>query len=203
MVSDTGNTIAPIRTGRHEPNMASSNAISSMKPISAAQPAFRSAASMKLAGRYPWVSMAMPFRPGAMSAIAASTSLVTFSVSTPGNFSMTRNRLGCPFETALPISGWWSSITLATSPSRSLPESWTGTAASCCGVDIGEMCWTDRRWLADSKKPPVPGVDASTKVSGETHSALPAVSMSWVSVTCSARSFFGSTWTWSCRSRWP
>ncbi len=51
--------------------------------------------------------------------------------------------------------------------------------------------------------PPVPGVDASTNVSGETHSALPAVSMSWVSVTCSARSFFGSTWTWSCRSRWP
>ncbi len=53
MVSDTGSTIAPIRAGRHEPNMASSNAISSMKPISATQPAFRSAASTKLAGRYP------------------------------------------------------------------------------------------------------------------------------------------------------
>ena len=47
------------------------------------------------------------------------------------------------------------------------------------------MCWTDpgAGWPT-SKKPPVPGVDASTKVSGETHSALPAVSMSWVSVTC-------------------
>ncbi len=106
MVSETGSTIAPISAARHEPNRASSNAISSMKPISATQPAFRSAASTKLAGRYPWVSTAMPFRPGAMSAIAASTSLVTFSVSVPGNFSMTRNRLGGPFETASPISGW-------------------------------------------------------------------------------------------------
>src|SRR5215472_7042843 len=183
MVSETGSTIAPVSAARHEPNMASISAISSMKPISAAQPTFLSAASTKPAGRYPWVSTVMPFRFGTMSAIAASTSLVTFSVSTPGNFSMTRNRLGCPFETASPISGWWSSITLATSPSRSLPASWTGTAASCRGVEIGEMCWTAMRWLADSKKPPVPGVDASTNVSGDTHSALPVVSITCVSDT--------------------
>ena len=57
------------------------------------------------------------------------------------------------------------------------------------------MCWMERRWLGDSTKPPVPGVDASTNVSGDTHSALPAVLITWVSVTCWAWSRCGSTWT--------
>ena len=95
-------------------------------------------------------------------------------------------------------------MTFATSASRSQAfELSTGTAESCRGVDMGEMCWTARRWLADSKNPPVPGVEASTNVSGDTHSALPAVSITCVSETWSARSRFGSTCTWSCRSRWP
>ena len=46
------------------------------------------------------------------------------------------------------------------------------------------MCWIARRWLGDSTNPPVPGVDAATNVSGDTHSALPAVLITWVSVTC-------------------
>ncbi len=128
-----------------------------------------------------------------MSAMAASRLRVTSRVLAPGNFSITRKRLGLPSTRASPIRGWWSSITSATSPSRSAGLSCTGTAASCCGVEIGEMCWMARRWFVPSTNPPVPGVDASTKVSGETHSELPAVSMTWVSVTFCARSLAGST----------
>ncbi len=59
------------------------------------------------------------------------------------------------------------------------------------------------RWFAVSKNPPVPGVDASRKVRGDAHRALPVVSiMSW-SDSPSLLSRFGSTCTWSCRSRWP
>ena len=65
------------------------------------------------------------------------------------------------------------------------------------------MCWIPSRWFGVSMKPPVPGVDASRKLSGETHSALPVVSMTWPRVTPFARSWRGSTWTWSCCSRWP
>ena len=43
-----------------------------------------------------------------------------------------------------------------------------------------EMCWMPSRWFGVSMKPPVPGVEASRKVSGETHSALPVVSMTWI-----------------------
>jgi hypothetical protein len=68
---------------------------------------------------------------------------------------------------------------------------------------MGETCCTPIRWLGVSTKPPVPGVDASTKLSGETHRALPVVSISWVRVTLAACSRAGSTCTCNCRSRWP
>ena len=51
--------------------------------------------------------------------------------------------------------------------------------------------------------PPVPGVDASTNVRGDTHRALPAVLITSSSVTCCERSRSGSTWTCSCRSCCP
>ena len=50
-----------------------------------------------------------------------------------------------------------------------------------------------RRWFADSMNPPVPGVEASTNVNGDTQSALPVVSMTWVRLTLSCRSRAGST----------
>ena len=59
------------------------------------------------------------------------------------------------------------------------------------------------RWLGVSMKPAVPGVEASTKLSGDTQSALPVLSMTWLSETPSRLSLSGSTCTWSCRSRWP
>ena len=102
--SATGTTTMPINAVRHEANTASARA-SSARPMSAAQPMFLSAVSTKVAGRYSRVSTVMPFRPGAMSAIACSMSLVTWSVSAPGNFSITRRRLGAEPATASPIRG--------------------------------------------------------------------------------------------------
>ena len=53
------------------------------------------------------------------------------------------------------------------------------TRASSSAVLIGERCCTPSRWLFWSMNPPVPGVDASRKVSGDAHSALPVVLMTW------------------------
>ena len=140
-----------------------------------------------------------------MAAIAASTSRVTSAVLASGNRSTTSIRLGAPSTLASPISGWWSSRTLATSPIRSgvLCSPSTATSASWSDVVMGWMCCTPNRWLGVSTNPPVPGVDASTKLSGDTQSALPVDSISSVRVTSFERSRSGSTWTCSCRSRKP
>ena len=79
----------------------------------------------------------------------------------------------------------------------------TVTRPSDSGVVIGEMCWMPMRWLAVSMKPPVPGVEASRKVSGDTQRALPAVSITCRSETFLALSRFGSTCTCSCLARSP
>ena len=59
----------------------------------------------------------------------------------------------------------------------------SGPAPGRSGVAIGRTCRTPSRWFGVSMNPPVPGVDASRKLSGETHSALPVVSMTCSSVT--------------------
>jgi hypothetical protein len=51
--------------------------------------------------------------------------------------------------------------------------------------------------------PPVPGVEASRKVSGDTHREFPAVSITWLSETPCCCMRCGSTRIWSCRSRCP
>ncbi len=103
------------------------------------------------------------------------------------------------------MSGWWSSTTLATSVSRSRPfVSSTETLPSSAGLaSLSKTCCTENRCWGVSMKPPVPGVDASRKDSGETTWALPAVATTWFSVTFLSRRRSGSTWTWSSRSRWP
>ena len=86
---------------------------------------------------------------------------------------------------ASPMRGWWSSTTVATSPSvkgRRRDVSSMATLARSFGSMIGRLCWMPRRWLGVSMNPPVPGVDASRNVSGDTHSALPVERM-----TCSQR----------------
>ncbi len=52
-------------------------------------------------------------------------------------------------------------------------------------------------------KPPVPGVEASVKLSGDTHSAFAVLWITWSREMPCPRSFCGSTCTCSCRSRWP
>jgi len=158
-------------------------------------------------GGTPGLSTAMPFRArGSSRPSRASTSLVTFSVSAPGNFSMTRNRLG-PAPSGNRVADQRLVVLDHVSPRRPAaacrspgPALRPAAAASISGRCAGRRGagWPTRR----SRR--YPASTPPTNVSGETHSALPpAVSMSWVSVTCSARSFFGFTWTWSCRSRWP
>ena len=68
---------------------------------------------------------------------------------------------------------------------------------------MGETCWMPSRWLDVSMNPPVPGDEASRKLSGETHMALPADWTTWFTVTSAAASFCGSTATCSWRSCWP
>ena len=68
---------------------------------------------------------------------------------------------------------------------------------------MGSTCWMPRRWLGDSTNPPVPGVDASRKLRGDTQTALPVVLMTCSSVMPLSRSCVGVTSTWSCCSRWP
>ncbi len=114
-------------------------------------------------------------------------------------------RPGPSLMTASPASGWWSSTTRATSPRRSglPPVSSMATWERSSAVVMGRMCWIPTRWLEVSMNPPVPGVEASTKLSGDTHSAFPVVLMTWLSETSRCRSFSGSTCTCSCRSRCP
>ena len=56
-----------------------------------------------------------PGEPGPSSSSASSTPSVTSSVSAPGNFSTTSSRPSPSLTTASPISGWWSTVMLATS----------------------------------------------------------------------------------------
>ena len=109
-----------------------------------------------------------------------------------GSFSTTSMRpVASLLRTASPISGWWSSTTLATSPSVSAGPrrivSSIGTLARSAGVD-------DRRDVLDAEplvgrvdEPAGAGRRCLQEVSGETHSALPVVSM-----TCSSETFLSS-----------
>jgi hypothetical protein len=74
---------------------------------------------------------------------------------------MTRKSPGPSSTTASPMSGWWSSTILATSPRTTPGFSSIGIRAMSSGVRIGRMCWMPSRWLEVSMKPPVPGVAAS------------------------------------------
>ena len=116
------------------------------------------AVSMKLAWRKMCESMRTPRRPGASRASARSTPLVTCRVLAPGNFSTTIIRPGPPLITASPVSGGVPQRTRATWPIRRiwLPRLVSGTWAICCGVLIGWMFLTSRRWSGVCTKPSEP-----------------------------------------------
>ncbi len=128
---------------------------------------------------------------------------VTSSVLAYGSLSTTSMKPSrptwSPVTTASPISGWLFSTTVATSPKVRAPfvVSSIGMFARSAGAMIGRLCWMPMRWLGVSMKPPVPGDDASRKVSGETHSALPAELTTCSSETPFSFSLAGSTCTWS------
>ncbi len=164
------------------------------------------------AGRKTALSMFIPARPGRRASRASSMPLVTSRVWAVGSFSTMSMRPGLPLTMASPMSGWWSSTTLVTSPRRrgapSAPlagplssDGSMGTPARSVGVMSGETWRTASRWLGASKNPPVPGDEASRKLSDETHSEFPAVLTIWDRETPLSSRRFGSTWTWSWRSR--
>jgi hypothetical protein len=59
------------------------------------------------------------------------------------------------------------------------------------------------RWLGMSMKPPVPGVEAFRKLSGDHHKASPLARITSATLVLFFSMRAGSTWTCSCRSRWP
>jgi hypothetical protein len=205
--SDSTTALMLIRALRHSNRNTPRIRSSSRAPSSRAVLRLPRAASRKLAGRNSELSTSTPAMPGARPAIASSTSAVTSRVLAPGNFSTTSSSPGPSPKTASPISGWWSSTTLVTSPRRSARPSSsvsaTATLARSPGVTMGRTWRMPRRWLGVSTNPPVPGVEASRKVRGDTARALPAVSTTWLRVMPCSRSRSGSAWTWSWRSRWP
>ena len=64
----------------------------------------------------------------------------------------------------------------------------TGTLATSAGsVSFSNKCLTWRRCCGVSMNPPVPGVEASRKLSCETTCAFPAVPITWFRVTLRLR----------------
>ena len=68
---------------------------------------------------------------------------------------------------------------------------------------IGEICRMPSRCWAVSMNPPVPGVDASTKLNDDTHSEFAGGFEDLQQRNLLSCNRFGSTCTCSCRSRWP
>ena len=119
--------------------------------------------SISVAGRNTDVSIVMPPRPGFRSASFSSIWSVISRVLAPGNFSTTRRRPSPSFTTASPMSGWCSSMTFETSERRFLPlVSSIGTLPSVSGVAmLSKTLRIGSRWDGVSRKPPVPGTEAS------------------------------------------
>ena len=199
-VSDTPNAMKQISAVRHSKRKTNRASARRRQPMITARVRLSVASLMKSAGRKTDEVTCTPERPGRRSSSASSTPWVTSSVLAPGAFSMTSSRPVRPLTTASPISGWWSSTTRLASPRRSWlalppPRPSIGTSASLSAVRVGRMCRMWSLWLGVSKNPPVPGVEASRKLSGETIWAFPAVRTTWPKVTCLSRICAGSTRT--------
>ena len=184
----------PISAVRHSNRKAERINARSTPAISDASVRLSIAFSMKAAGRKIDVSGSMPPRPGPRSASASSTPWVTSKVLAPGNFSTTRRRPSASFTIASPISGWWSTTTVVTSVRRSPPPvPSTGTLPSSSGSVSRSNVADSEPLLGVSMNPPVPGVEPSTKLSGEEICAFAVVSTTCCSVMPLAASRSGST----------
>ena len=186
IVTPTQRARAPRRDGQRDgdqgesaarqENRNSRAAATQASPSSSARTRLSIADSMKLAGRNTVASIRRPASPGRSSSSASSTPLVTSSVLAPGT-SRPRASGRCRRRRAVADQRLvvLDHVGDVAEPQRRGRRPSTGTRRGRPASTIGRMCRTDRRWLGVSMKPPVPGVEASRKVSGETNSALPAV----------------------------
>ncbi len=155
---DSGMAIRLMNAVRHSNRNATMIKATSRMPSRIARVRLSIDCSMKVAGRKIVVSTSMPRSPGAISAMASSTPLVTSTVFAPRNFWTTSNSPGPSFTTASPISGPGSTLTTPMSESRrTLPSrSSTGTRPRSSAPTIGCTCRTLSRWVSFSTNPPVP-----------------------------------------------
>ena len=96
---------------------------------------------------------------------------------------------------ASPISGWWSSATFATSPSRTSRARVTGTLARSAGVTIGSTLRIPIRWFGVSIVPPVPMTAPVENLSRPESTASAVASITFSSETCRACILDGSACT--------
>ena len=141
-----------------------------MAPSTAARVRLSIDSSMYVAGRAIDVSMSMPARPGRSLSSASSTPRVTSSVLAFGNLSTTMRKPLPVARRASPIRSWCSSTTVVTSPSRVwVAESLEDDLGKLVGVVDGHHVLDAQTLVSGvSTNPPVPGVDASRKLRGET-----------------------------------
>ena len=176
------------------------------QPTSSASARLSIAVSMNVAGRKIVGSTSTPARPGRSASSASSTPSRHLERVRPRELlDDEQQALGVGRRRRRRSAAGGPRRPSATSPRRRsrLGARRRGPAARPSGVAIGRMCRTCSRWLGVSMNPPLPGVDASRKLSGETSWELPVVLTICSSVTPARRSRAGSTCTWSWCSRWP
>ena len=126
---------------------------------------------MKVAGRKIVVSTSMPGSPGAISAMASSTPVVTSTVLAPRNFWTTSSSPGPSFTTASPISGPGSTMTSPRSASR------TDLAVPFQHRHLAQFLRSDDRLDVSDVEPLALGLDESA---GADHRAVGVAEQSGV-----------------------
>ena len=191
--SESGMVSRLISAIRHSNRNSARMTTTRMNPITSAWVRLAIASLTKLACWNTLVSNVIPGSPGWSCRTASSTPAVICRLFAQGSFSTTSSSPGWPSMTASPISGWWSSATFATSPSRTEPV--TGTLARSAGVMIGSTLRIPIRWFGVSIVPPVPITAPVENLSRPESTASDVASITFSSETCRACILVGSAWT--------
>ena len=195
--SESGMVSRLISAIRHSKRNSARMTTTRMNPITSAWVRLEIASLTKLACWNTLVSNLIPGSPGSSCRIASSTPAVICRLFAQGSFSTTSSSPGWPSMIASPISGWWSSATLAMSPSRTCPgpSEVTGTLARSAGVTIGSTLRMPIRWFGVSMVPPVPITAPVENLSRPESTASAVASITFSSETCRACILVGSAWT--------
>ena len=126
--------------------------------------------------------------PGWLASTAAAAAWLTKLSRTPSTTSTTWGTN--PFQTTPWMQQWNISVQQEIMPNTVMVVAYVGSNGRSM---VGQR----------DVNPPLPGVDASRKLSGETICAFPAVRTTWLKVTSLFCSRCGSTSTWSWRPRRP